>query len=101
MIVSVSGLSAGVMGTMMAKYMGGGKKSPAERLRDKLIEKGFDAFIYESPLDALAKRAAAGEKVDINMYFAGKTPIKDFVENQDLIITLVDIAGGFQPVASA
>mgnify|MGYP000359045524 CR=1 FL=1 len=33
------------------------------------------------------------------MYFAGKTPIKDFVENQDLIITLVDIAGGFQPVA--
>ena len=75
------------------------KASPAERLRDKLIEKGFDAFIYESPLDALAKRAAAGEKVDINMYFAGKTPIKDFVENQDLIITLVDIAGGFQPVA--
>jgi beta-N-acetylhexosaminidase len=64
MIVSVSGLSAGVMGTMMAKYMGGGKKSPAERLRDKLIEKGFDAFIYESPLDALAKRAAAGEKVN-------------------------------------
>ena len=99
MIVSVSGLSAGVMGTMMAKYMGGGKKSPAERLRDKLIEKGFDAFIYESPLDALAKRAAAGEKVDINMYFAGKTPIKEFVEKQDLIITLVDIAGGFQPVA--
>lgn len=33
------------------------------------------------------------------MYFAGKTPIKEFVENQDLIITLVDIAGGFQPVA--
>ena len=33
------------------------------------------------------------------MYFAGKTPIKEFRENQDLIITLVDIAGGFQPVA--
>ena len=99
MIVSVGGLSAGVMGTMMAKFMGGGKKSPAERLRDKLIEKGFDAFIYESPLDALAKKAAAGEKVDINMYFAGKTEISEFVGNQDLIITLVDIAGGFQPVA--
>lgn len=99
MIVSVGGLSAGVMGTMMAKFMGGGKKSPAERLRDKLNEKGFDAFIYESPLDVLAKRAAAGEKVDINMYFAGKTEIKEFRENQDLIITLVDIAGGFQPVA--
>lgn len=99
MIVSVNGLSAGGVGAMMSKYMGGGKKSPAERLRDKLTEKGFDAFIYESPLDALAKRAAAGEKVDINMYFAGKTEIKEFRENQDLIITLVDIAGGFQPVA--
>lgn len=99
MIVSVGGLSAGVMGTMMAKFMGGGKKSPAERLRDKLIDKGFDAFIYESPLDKLAKQAAAGGKVDINMYFAGKTEIKEFRENQDLIITLVDIPGGFQPVA--
>ena len=99
MIVSVSGLSAGAMGAMMAKFMGGGKKSPAERLRDKLIEKGFDAFIYESPLDVLAKKAAAGEKVDINMYFARKKEIKEFRENQDLIITLVDIAGGFQPVA--
>lgn len=40
-----------------------------------------------------------GGKPDINLYFAGKSAIKDFVENQDLIITLVDIAGGFQPVA--
>lgn len=64
-----------------------------------MIEKGFDAFIYESPIEKLQKRAAAGEKVDTNMYFAGKTEIKEFVENQDLIITLVDIAGGFQPVA--
>lgn len=99
MIVSVKGLSAGVMGTMMEKFMGGGKKSPAERLRDKLNEKGFEAFIYESPLDELAKKAAAGETVDINMYFSGKTEVREFVENQDLIITLVDIAGGFQPVA--
>ena len=69
MIVSVSGLSAGVMGTMMAKYMGGGKKSPAERLRDKLIEKGFDAFIHDSPLlDALAARGSREKRVDINMY---------------------------------
>lgn len=99
MIVYVKGLSAGPMGEMMSKFMGGGKKSPAERLCDKLNANGFDAFIYESPLDQLAKKAAAGEKVDINMYFAGKTEIKEFVGNQDMIITLVDIAGGFQPVA--
>lgn len=41
----------------------------------------------------------AGGKPDINLYFAGKDAIKDFVSKQDLIITLVDIPGGFQPVA--
>jgi beta-N-acetylhexosaminidase len=99
MIVYVKGLSSGGMGAVIGKMMGGNKKNPAERLQEKLVAKGFDAFIYESPLDQMAKRAAAGEKVDMNMYFAGKTEIKEFRENQDLIITLVDIAGGFQPVA--
>ncbi|MDE5823739.1 MAG: beta-hexosaminidase, partial [Lachnospiraceae bacterium] len=64
-----------------------------------LIDKGFDAFIYESPMDKMMKQMQAGEKPDFNAYFAGKTPIKEFRENQDLIITLVDIPGGFQPVA--
>lgn len=99
MIVYVGGLQAGGIGSLMTKAMGGGKKTPAERLRDKLIDKGFDAFIYESPLEKIAKQAAAGGKADINLYFAGKTEIKEFVSGQDMIITLVDIAGGFQPVA--
>lgn len=94
MIVHVKGLSAPGLGALFA-----GKSSPAETLRDKLKEKGFDAFIYESPLDQMLKEAQEGKKPDLNMYFAGKTPIKEFRENQDLIITLVDIAGGFQPVA--
>lgn len=94
MIVHVKGLSAPGLGALFA-----GKSSPAEMLRDKLKEKGFDAFIYESPLDQMLKEAQEGKKPDLNMYFAGKTPIKEFRENQDLIITLVDIAGGFQPVA--
>ena len=95
MIVYVKGLS----GTALSSIMSGGKTSPAEELRDRLAAKGFDAFIYESPMDQIAKKVQAGEKPDINLYFAGKTPIKEFRENQDLIITLVDIAGGFQPVA--
>ena len=33
--------------------MGGGK-NPAERLKETLCEKGFDAFVYESPLDQVA-----------------------------------------------
>ena len=42
---------------------------------------------------------AEGKKPDLNVYFAGKNAIKDFVAEQDLIITLFDVAGGFQTVA--
>ncbi|MCM1246540.1 MAG: beta-hexosaminidase [Roseburia sp.] len=94
MIVYVKGLSAPGLGALFA-----GGTSPAVVLRDKLKEKGFDAFIYESPVEKMLQEAKEGKKPDLNMYFAGKTPIKEFRENQDLIITLVDIAGGFQPVA--
>ena len=95
MIVYVKGLSA----PGLASLFGKGKITPAEQLRDKLKEKGFDAFIYESPLDDMVKKMESGENVNINLYFAERTPIKEFRERQDLIITLVDIAGGFQPVA--
>lgn len=98
MIVPVNGLSAPGVGQAFAK-MEDGDNPPAKKLCDKLIAKGFDAFIYESPMEKLKKREQAGEKVEMNQYFAGKTPIKEFRENQDLIITLVNISGGFQPVA--
>lgn len=95
MIVYVKGLEAPGLGAIMGKN----KVSPAEKLKDKLIAKGFDAFIYESPIQKIMQQMQAGEKPDINLYFAGKDAIKDFVAKQDLIITLVDIPGGFQPVA--
>ena len=60
----------------------------------EIIEKGFDAFIYESPLDKMNAQIAAGEKPNINLYFAGKNAIKDFVSEQDLIITLCDVMTG-------
>ena len=77
----------------MAMGMGGGK-NPAEDLRDRLIEKGFDAFIYESPMDQMQKQIARGEKPNINVYFAGKNAIDDFVAGQDLVITLCDVSNG-------
>ena len=40
----------------MAMGMGGAKQNPAEKLRDRLIEKGFDAFIYESPIEKIKKQ---------------------------------------------
>ena len=95
MIVYVKGLEAPGLGAIMGKN----KVSPAEKLKDKLIAKGFDAFIYESPIQKIMQQMQAGEKPDINLYFAGKDAIRDFVAKQDLIITLVDIPGGFQPVA--
>ena len=93
MIVHVKG-NAGAMGDLM-KMMGyGGGKSPAESLKEKLCAKGFDAFIYESPLDKMKKQIAAGEKPSINLYFAGKNAIADFVKDMDLVITLCDVSNG-------
>ena len=95
MIVYVKGLEAPGLGSLMHKN----KVSPAEKLKEKLEGKGFEVFIYESPIQKMMKEAEAGGRPNINLYFAGKDTIKDFVGKQDLIITLVDIAGGFQPVA--
>lgn len=95
MIVSIKGAD-GPMAALMAMAMGGAgsKKTPAEKLRDRLIEKGFDAFIYESPLDKIKKQIAAGERPNLNLYFAGKNAIADFVSGQDLVISLFNVANG-------
>jgi len=78
----------------MAMGMGGGKKSPVQKLCDRLNEKGFEAFIYESPLDKMMKQVQAGQKPDLNLYFAGKNAIADFTSGQDLVISFFDVAGG-------
>ncbi len=95
MIVYVKG-PAGPMDALIQMAMGGmgPRKNPAEELRDRLIEKGFDAFIYESPLEKIKKQVAAGEKPSLNLYFAGKNAIEDFKAKQDLVITLCDVANG-------
>ena len=95
MIVYVKGLEAPGLGALMNKN----KVSPAEKLKERLEAKGFEVFIYESPIQKMLKEAQEGGKPNINLYFAGKDTIRDFVAKQDLIITMVDIAGGFQPVA--
>ncbi len=93
MIVHVKG-AQGPMAEVM-KMMGyGGGTSVAQQLKDKLCAKGFDAFIYESPLEQMKKKVEAGEKPSINLYFAGKNAIKDFVKDMDLVITLCDVPTG-------
>ena len=95
MIVPVKG-PAGPMDFLvqLAMGQGGARKTPAEDLRDRLIEKGFEARIYESPLDKIKEQIARGEKPSLNVYFAGKNAIADFVSEQDLVITLFDVANG-------
>ena len=92
MIVHIKG-NQGAMSDLM-KMMGYGGGSPAEALKEKLCAKGFDAFIYESPLDKMKKQMAAGEKPNINLYFAGKNAIADFLKDMDLVITLCDVSNG-------
>ena len=96
MIVDIKG-APGPMEIMMKAIMasqGMTKKTPAEDLRDRLIEKGFDAFIYQSPLDKMKEQVERGEKPNINMYFAGKNAIEDFKSEQDLVISLSNIMTG-------
>lgn len=92
MIVHVKG-SGGPMGELM-KLMGGKNENAAETLKQKLCDKGFEAFIYESPLERIKKQIEAGEKPSLNLYFAGKNAISDFVKDMDLVITLCDVPTG-------
>lgn len=97
MIVPVKGLSTGGLGVLMHATSG---KSAAEKLQDELEKRGFEVEIYESMLNKLEKEAKSGKPQAelMNMYFSGKTRIDDFRNNQDLIITLAEVNGGFQVV---
>ncbi|MBQ9984191.1 MAG: beta-hexosaminidase [Lachnospiraceae bacterium] len=92
MIVHVKG-AGGAMDELM-KAMGYGGGNPAEMLKEKLCAKGFEAFIYESPIDKMKKQMAAGQKPDINLYFAGKNAIADFTKDMDMVITLCNVQNG-------
>ena len=95
MLVNIKGPET-PMGRLMKLAMAGRgpQKSPVEKLCEKLNERGFEAFIYESPLDKMVKQVEAGGKMDLNLYFAGKNAISDFVAGQDLVISFFDVAGG-------
>lgn len=82
------------MGEIMRMMGMPGGNNAAELLKEKLCEKGFDAFIYESPLQRMKKQVEEGEKPSLNLYFAGKHAISDFVKDMDLVITLCDVPAG-------
>ena len=95
MIVNIKGPDT-PMGKLMAMAMGmgAGKKTPAQKLCERLNARGFEAFIYESPLDKMLQQIQAGQKPDLNLYFAGKNAISEFTAGQDLVISFFDVANG-------
>ena len=70
------------------------KKTPAEKLKERLEHQGFDVSIYESPIEKMKEMIKRGEKPSLNLYFAGKNAISDFVDQQDLVISLFDVSIG-------
>ena len=95
MLVNIKG-PENPMGKLAAMAMGDGaaRKKPVEKLCDKLKKKGFDAFIYESPLDKMMKEVAEGKPFSLNLYFAGKNAIADFVSGMDLVISFFNVGSG-------
>jgi beta-N-acetylhexosaminidase len=95
MIVQVKGAD-GPMAALAAMAMGqrGPQKTPAEKLKERLEAKGFEVAIYVSPLDKILADVKAGKPFNLNIYFAGKNAISDFTAQQDLVITLFNVANG-------
>lgn len=89
MVVYIRGAENGM--TAFKKMLGVGGENAAQKLIRRLQAKGFDAFLYESPLDVMKRQAAEGIRPDLNIYFAGKNAIADFVKDMDLVITLCDV----------
>ncbi len=89
MVVHIRGAENGM--TAFKKMLGMGGEDAAQKLISRLQAKGFDVFLYESPLDVMKQQAAEGIKPDLNIYFAGKNAIADFVKDMDLVITLCDV----------
>jgi len=94
MIVQINGAENPLMALMTGIIGGEKKKSPAEKLKERLVKKGFEVFIYESPIEKIKEMISKGEKPSVNLYFAGKHAITDFVSRQDLVISLFDVAIG-------
>lgn len=79
----------------------------ADKVAERLRQRGFEVEIYEDPLakmlreraEAEAKAKAEGKELEpddgkgMMLYFAGKTPIKEFVSKQDLVLTLSEVNG--------
>lgn len=96
MLVNIKGADNAMAQLMRMAFGGAGAKTPAEILCEKLKEKGFDAFVHESPADKAKRLAAEGHGAASfgDLYKAGKAAIADFCAQQDLVITVFNVDNG-------
>lgn len=78
--------------------LSGGVGHPADRLAEKLRERGYDATVYES-----LKRKAAGKGEEelarlVMSAYEGKAPISGLTDNYDLVISAAKVDGLMQPI---
>lgn len=95
LIVPVKGLSGANLFTVLGDNS---KKTAAEKLKEKLIKEGFEVEIFESPFERMSKLPPEQRRGEINVYFAAKTAVGDFVSKYDLVITLLNVASYGQTV---
>lgn len=92
LLVHVKGTEGGMTALKRAVGIYGG--SPVDALKKKLEDKGFQVSVYENPLDKMAAQARAGEKPDVNEFFAGKSAVSGFTAQMDMVITVCDVVDG-------
>ncbi len=95
MLVNVKGSENAMTQLMRFAFGAGPSQTPAELLCERLRAKGFDAFLYESPLERVKKLAAEGKQVGfMDMYHEGKSSVEGFAAGQDLILTVFNVDNG-------
>ncbi len=95
MIVYVKGNDGAMAQLMKFSFGASPQKNAAERLCELLRAKGFDAFVYESPMQIAERMMKEDKQLNfMDIYRLGKAAIADFKEQQDLVITVYDVNVG-------
>lgn len=95
LLINVKGNDGAMAQLMRFAFGDGERKTPAELLCERLREKGFDALVYESPIDKAKRLSAEGKGAGFkDMYHAGKSSIAEFCAGQDLVITVFNVENG-------
>lgn len=95
MIVYVKGAEGAMAQLMKFAFGAGAQKNPAQVLCEMLNQRGFEAFVYESPMKKMERMIQESQQVNfMDMYRMGKASVEAFQAQQDLVITLFDVSSG-------